>query len=299
MSKIEKEYINDWVSLHFYYYDQYKYDQLILKLLEFLKSEKNNLKITQYFFIRYWEGGPHIRLRYKTVNSNEYREEVFRKLKEIADDFWKNHPTTVILNESDYQKVIKEVPDSNTESLEYLIPSETIKPIKYDPEFERYGNNRLMIKNESFFEISSDISVLLLKFLLNKDSSYFHKLIVTTATLKLLIEITLARYTSETKDILNHMIDYWQNNNIFLDKTIVSHLMQHQNQIDKFCKFLKKYAKEEMIKIQKINEEIYSLSSEDDFYYGVISSQFHMLANRLGIFPKYEIVCLEVLKTFI
>ena len=50
-----------WKSLHIFYYDNHD-ELLCFGILPIIKK----YNIRQFFFIRYWEQGPHIRFRIKT-----------------------------------------------------------------------------------------------------------------------------------------------------------------------------------------------------------------------------------------
>ncbi|WP_167269767.1 thiopeptide-type bacteriocin biosynthesis protein [Dyadobacter arcticus] len=53
---------NDWISV--YVYSDLKFERVIVNLINVIVCDLSNLKyLKSYFFIRYWEGGEHLRLR--------------------------------------------------------------------------------------------------------------------------------------------------------------------------------------------------------------------------------------------
>src|SRR5699024_8008178 len=70
----------DWLATYFYYGEP-----LEPFLREFIVLLANDVKevegITQYFFIRYWERGPHIRLRFKGMANILYGD-IEKKIKD-------------------------------------------------------------------------------------------------------------------------------------------------------------------------------------------------------------------------
>ena len=60
---------NSWLSIHMFVWDYSLFDNLI----EHISSELKKADINNFFFIRYWEGGPHMRFRFKDGESNRGR----------------------------------------------------------------------------------------------------------------------------------------------------------------------------------------------------------------------------------
>jgi hypothetical protein len=77
-----------WTSAHFFY--QGEVDRLIVKLVGPLVEELRDTDATiDFFFLRYWEGGPHLRLRIRTEYSNGHRD----LIKWHASEFFRAFPS--------------------------------------------------------------------------------------------------------------------------------------------------------------------------------------------------------------
>lgn len=126
---------SEWLSIHLFYAN---HDFLLINGVKpFIDLMKSKCYIYSYFFIRYWEKGPHIRLRLK-ISSNKIPE-----IKTLIDNYFtefmeRRHPSV--------RK--QEFPGScNNNSIHY---------IDYIPETERYGGKYALKIAEEHFENSSD-----------------------------------------------------------------------------------------------------------------------------------------------
>jgi len=117
----------NWISS--YIFHDTNFEEIISELIHPLISDlKSKNLINQYFFIRYWEGGPHIRLRV-----TYQKEEDVKKIKEKITNNTNKFFTQEKYRESKY-------------SLEYN---------DYIPEYDRYGGKQLMSVVEQHFQDSS------------------------------------------------------------------------------------------------------------------------------------------------
>lgn len=115
-----------WLSLHLFYAQPW--EKLIL---EVIKPVCENLLqqrlITQFFFIRYWEGGPHIRLRLKG-EANVLKSKVDVTVRQHFLKFIKDHPS-----------IRQEPVGINSLSVQSWYDNNTIQSVAYKPETDRYG----------------------------------------------------------------------------------------------------------------------------------------------------------------
>lgn len=118
---------------------------------EFFPDEQTD---AQYFFIRYWENGSHIRLRIYVEQS--LHKVLTKALEQRANDFFSQYPAVRKLKYS----VNKDVNSSVNKSVgrligQYLIADHAIRFSVYEPEIIRYGNQRSLAWAEQHFFRSS------------------------------------------------------------------------------------------------------------------------------------------------
>ncbi len=135
---------SQWLASHIFYaepLDKFVTDAII----PFVKKVKELNIIEGFFFIRYWERGPHIRLRF--LGDLEVFEEKLKPLyKSYFDQFFSEHPS--VRKEPDY---VKELKDDQK-----WFPNNTVQFLPYEPETERYGGNEMLIHSEAHFQFSSE-----------------------------------------------------------------------------------------------------------------------------------------------
>lgn len=124
----------EWVSSHIFYTDHNKF--LIEALPAFLEGIKKRFSIHKYFFIRYWELGPHIRLR-MSVDTKDI-EEIKKEIVTFFNNYLDNNPSVRNLEK------------------DHFLPNNTVHFIEYEPEVERYGGEEGIVVAESHFQDSSE-----------------------------------------------------------------------------------------------------------------------------------------------
>ena len=68
---------NEWTAYHVFIWDYSVLDDFINNLYEKLSpSQQNNI-----FFIRYWEGSPHVRIRFRNIEKELVKRAVNSSLK--------------------------------------------------------------------------------------------------------------------------------------------------------------------------------------------------------------------------
>lgn len=128
-----------WLSVYIYY--EQPWEQLLVEAVNpFIKKLIKNKSIDQYFFIRYFERGPHIRLRLK--GNREVLESVVKpSLDTYFNDYFTKHPSE--------RKAKHDV------SYAWL-PNNSLHYITYEPEYDRYGGSDLIELAEQHFQNSSN-----------------------------------------------------------------------------------------------------------------------------------------------
>lgn len=132
-----------WLAAYIYYSEPW--DKLLVEAVHpFIKKIMNDALAEQYFFIRYWEKGPHIRLRFFGET-----ETLFKKVKPLLNDFFSEY-----LKKSPSVDIkpgwVDELPEDQR-----WYPNNSVQFIEYEPEVERYGGPYAIVIAEKQFEASS------------------------------------------------------------------------------------------------------------------------------------------------
>jgi thiopeptide-type bacteriocin biosynthesis protein len=142
----------DWLSAHFFFkgniYDK-DCDRLILDVVDpIVRICRESAWVKRFFFIRYGENGPHVRLR--LWGGQEVLE---------------RHVKPLILHQTGAA--------SDVTGTSYKLNGEPLRVswISYEPEVNRYGGPAGMALAEIFFQYSSEISLLLLKKIIAEERS--------------------------------------------------------------------------------------------------------------------------------
>ncbi|MFC3033257.1 thiopeptide-type bacteriocin biosynthesis protein [Pseudoalteromonas fenneropenaei] len=127
-----------WKSLHFFIHDYNK----INELLSFLNANLAPEIKSELFFIRYWLGGPHIRIRFK----NEQHEPAIRK---ALVTYWDKNHFISSLNAGEYYKNYQRYFAADEQICWY--ENGHVEEIAYEPELTRYGGENGIAHCEAFF----------------------------------------------------------------------------------------------------------------------------------------------------
>ncbi|MEM9921267.1 MAG: thiopeptide-type bacteriocin biosynthesis protein [Bacteroidota bacterium] len=149
MTQITKK--SGWLSVHLYYNEPWEI--FLTKAIEpYIRTTLDTGIAEQFFFIRYWDRGPHIRLRIK--GQQDLFQQLLRpNLEEHFLSYFDSIPST--RTDPNYPKAF---PDD----LKWL-PNNTVQYIDYQPERERYGGTVGLQLAESHFHLSSSIVLAMLR----------------------------------------------------------------------------------------------------------------------------------------
>lgn len=251
---------------------------MIIKLSDLMKKEKAN-----WFFIRYWEGGPHIRLRF--VNHDNLK----KKTLEIGEQFFQEHIVDSIERDLFYSRSTFDGKEVDPSTLPWYDSGSIIeKP--YIPEIERYGDGELLHRSEEIFHLSSQMVVEIVKRSTTLNSRLYSSIYMMVHLLK---KLGFLEY---------HFLDlyqkYWKTlaksevkvaNQEVLNKIIGSILQ------DKISNNLLDYYIKRMVQgFHKIKE----LTTREELSY-ILSSQLHMTNNRLSVTPELEYLISKNVRDYI
>ena len=140
---IQKKDNKKWLAAYLYYSEPWE-ALLVDAVYPFAKKILAEKLADQFFFIRYWERGPHIRLRFKG-NARALNEIVKPALIDHFECYFKDHPTK--REDPDW---LKDVADQYQ-----WFENNSVQFIPYEPEIKRYGGPVSMLLSEQQFQASS------------------------------------------------------------------------------------------------------------------------------------------------
>ncbi len=142
---------NSWLAAHLYYNEPW--EEFLTKAVEpYISSVMRAGVADRYFFVRYWDRGPHIRLRFKGETS--VIEQLFRpNLLEHFENYFEDRPS---------KRTNPNYPVNFPEEFKWL-PNNSVHFFNYEPEFERYGGNIGVQIAEEHFQLSSDLALINIK----------------------------------------------------------------------------------------------------------------------------------------
>ena len=136
-----------WLAAHLYYNEPW--EEFLTKGVEpYIRTLMRTGIASQYFFIRYWDRGPHLRLRFKADRT--IIDQLLRpNLQEHFEHYFESRPS---------QRTEPHYPPDFPEQYKWL-PNNTLQWLPYEPEYERYGGSIGMAIAERQFQASSDIAL--------------------------------------------------------------------------------------------------------------------------------------------
>ncbi|MFI7230555.1 thiopeptide-type bacteriocin biosynthesis protein [Nonomuraea angiospora] len=162
---------DEWVALHVFYASDA--NPIVVEAVRpLVRRLRQDGLIGGWFFIKYWQEGPHLRVRFKPV-SPAAREEVTRRAVNAIEEFLRRRPA---LYETDsealgdlYKKMYLAEYGEESWNEQYgadgrmpFRPNNSIALLPYEPELGRYGGEAGIRIAEWHFEQSSDLVAQLL-----------------------------------------------------------------------------------------------------------------------------------------
>ncbi|MBP3038192.1 thiopeptide-type bacteriocin biosynthesis protein [Bacillaceae bacterium Marseille-Q3522] len=268
-----------WNSYHIFIHDMTYHD---LFLTEYLYPfiQENEETISQYFFIRYWQGGPHIRFRF----TSSHPESIFFRLQMLVEAFKSVYKPAFPLTKEGYYKNHLFDGKKPDESELYWIEDLAIVEIKYEPEFERYGGKSLIGYSERIFQITSDLAFRRL----NKNKDHLSPTMKLIFACDFFTSMRAFLHEKQITRLLENYEKFWsafmkagqmnekyvaQVSRLFRDKTELIRQMLNDNKDT------------HLQQIYQIFNEV-TLKGKKEVIPSLIFSHVHMFNNRIGL-PSY------------
>lgn len=147
-----------WVSAHLFYHGDH--DAVIAGAVKPAVERLRRAGLADgFFFLRYWEGGPHVRLRLPT--RSEHAGEVRSVIEETATEFYRTSPSSSAMSAQDYTRsaaVLAET-EGMTDYDRELHPDNSVAFIDYVPETDVFGTGRALEAVEKHLMAASALAV--------------------------------------------------------------------------------------------------------------------------------------------
>lgn len=299
----------DWHAYHIFYHRFDKQDSLLLDCIAPLVAEVQEKNLCKdWFFIRYWEGGPHIRLRFLDPDPL-----VETMIHERITDFITAYPPKEEITRDQYYRNHKfdgEPVDPDT--LPWY-PNGSIVKLPYEPEYQRYGGKDAMAISEKIFTYSSEMALKVM----GETAGDLAKRLNLAMDLMILTARCLDVRSEELAGYFKRYADYWGG---FLDqpkeavqKIEFTFSKQAERLVKRLAILEKIHDSQEEVPLYRIwveqlksaQQSYHQLASEgklispisipnkkgDQTRFAVSAiafSQIHMTNNRLGLAPPFE-----------
>ena len=151
----------DWVSAHLFYHGDT--NALLVDLVAPLTEEMASRGLAQqFFFLRYWDGGPHVRLRV-LPNERESVDEIRDHIALRCGEYFRRHSAPDLVSQEEYAaSAVRLGRWENIAPVERMYPNNSVEFVPYVPEYHRYGTGASLDAIERHFADSSRIALDLL-----------------------------------------------------------------------------------------------------------------------------------------
>jgi hypothetical protein len=152
-----------WVSAHAFYQDNL--DPLVVEVVAPLMDELAAEGLArESFFLRYWDGGPHVRLRALPVQG-EFRPDVEKLIMDRFGEYLAKKPSAESMPPEEYARLAPVLASGEGMSSYFacLQPNNSVSFIPYRREHNRYGYGAAVEAAERHFAESSRIALSILR----------------------------------------------------------------------------------------------------------------------------------------
>jgi len=269
-------------------HDTSKHIELIKKVSTILEKLVKIEKINKWFFIRYWIGGPHLRIRLE-ANNNLTSEDKKKLLDSLVQMNIENSGFQI---KRDLYYSMNKAGLNETTLEEKDFPwfrSGLVEEIDYIPEVSRYGGDKLISTSETGFYLSSLLS---LNFI---ELGATNKILITSAIMKLIFEKVIgSKYSSSA---FNDASLSWRRTFSISDNVNYSRKISavvNNDLLDKATKIIEGYP--EIRSYITVLRSIRDRLKNDKYFNSILFSHYHMFNNRIGISPVMEMFIFNSLK---
>lgn len=271
----------EWNAIHLYIHDTDYHNRFLVDFLkpEITKMEEEGI-LAQFFYILYWQGGNHIRFRYKSPQKECVRGRVYQ----VYTEFLKEYQPQKVLTKEQYYAIYSK----NKENVSDItfIDDKSFCDMRYEPEIERYGGEKSISYNEKIFSLSSKYALHI------RESAKGNLMKQIIGGLDM---FTLAlKNVSDKKMFLEYYMHFWKEfSSVEQEVLPINKIVQMYK--ERYTQLLagehRAYEEwdngfEELLKNACEKQSAYK--DESTAKNMLIASQVHMTHNRLGLMPRME-----------
>lgn len=284
-----------WRQWNLYYYGDM--DRFINQCVGTIIKKCNEIENIEWFFIRYWESGPHIRLRIKCSYSDIINEIV---QKEVCKE--KYNISSQIDKDAIYKQQIYFAQREKINITPAIYDNQTVIRMKYVPENNKYGYDDILLISEYIFKLSSEICLELLRTEGYKEKKYVYCIICFLVYFSFIDKLNPFNLCEQYGRIWAAYLD---KNIVDIEKKLKGSINIEASKSRALVRDWKKiiedsilgkwkYELEAKIKEQKVLIE-YNMKNNYEFL-AMVFNYIHVHNNRLGIVPAEEIYLSLIIK---
>jgi lantibiotic biosynthesis dehydratase-like protein len=186
---------DNWLSAHLFYNEPWE-EFLVDAVAPYVETVLKNEIAQSFFFVRYWERGPHIRLRFK--GESKVLQEVLKpNLIEHFNLYFETNPSSRVEPEYPINLPLKDK----------WLPNNSIHFKPYLPEFDRYGGRNGMLLSEEQFQLSS--TTVLAHFISQADVIAYHEVLGAAIRLHLGFAYSIGLSVSDSVAFFEMIFENW------------------------------------------------------------------------------------------
>jgi thiopeptide-type bacteriocin biosynthesis protein len=148
-----------WVSAHLFCHGSL--DNLLVTCVGPLAGELTGGGLASgWFYLRYWDGGTHVRVRVLAAD-DAGSGEIESRIRNRCEAFFRSRPSPDVLRADDYERLARTLAAGEGVSryAESLHPNNSVAFIPYQPEHHRYGSGTSLEAVERQFMDSSNLAL--------------------------------------------------------------------------------------------------------------------------------------------
>lgn len=290
--------MKEWYQWNIYYYGDM--NRFISKYVKDIIERSMELeKKIEWFFIRYWAGGPHIRLRIKCTSENFscIDKIIYKEMENVEDIF---------ISKSDKEQIVRQqsilAKRENIEENFNVQDNKSIIRVSYEPEYEKYGRGEILKISEEIFGLSSILCLKLVEKNTFTEKKYVYSIWGFLTYIKLSNTFTaielFEQYAIIWSEYMKISVEKFEENlKTKIDKEvagIISFLNEHEK-IKKNGE-IGKWEKDTLDKLYIQKKLVGNSQYYKEKFLVILFNYIHVHNNRLGIKPVEEIYISLLLK---